>query len=304
MQKTYDIIKLKNLWLGISATFMIISVIVIALGWLKPGLDFMGGTLFELEFHKPVKVAEVRDILNGIDAAQYGDAKIQPTEGTLSVRTKPIDNMQQTVLFDTLKAKLGEFETLRVEVVGPTIGAELFKNSAIGFALVFVGIIGYISFRFRYDYAICAIAALAHDVLFLVGFFAILGKFWGTEIDSLFVTAALAVASFSINDTIVIYDRIRENIRRSKRGTPFAEIANDSVNQTLARSVNTSVTTLITLTFLFFFGGVTIRDFVLAMIIGIAIGTYSSIFVASPLMVMWRETVDKQGTGEAKAKTA
>ncbi|MFN4150434.1 MAG: protein translocase subunit SecF, partial [Candidatus Sericytochromatia bacterium] len=201
--------------------------------------------------------------------------------------------------FDNFKKDLGEFQTRKVEVVGPTMGKELFTNSMLGFVLVLVGIIAYLSFQFRYDYAICAIIALVHDVLFLVGTFALFGKLFGTEIDSLFVTAALTVAGFSVHDTIVVYDRIRENSKKSKRGTPIAEIANFSLNQTMTRSINTSLTVLITLTFLYFFGGDTTKDFVLAMLIGIAAGTYSSIFIASPLLVLWRQMEDKK-TGKVK----
>jgi preprotein translocase subunit SecF len=286
--RDYKIIKYKNLWLTISGLLLIPCIIAIFLGWLKPGIDFVGGTLIEIKTSKPYKANEIKSILTKFDKELYNDAIVQPSDLILSIRAKSIDNKQQTKLFDNLKKEIGNFETLKVEVVGPTIGKELFQNSMIGFILVMVTIIAYLSFRFRYDYAICAIIALAHDILFLVGTFAILGKLYGVEVDSLFVTAALTVAGFSVHDTIVVYDRIRENLRRSKRGVSIEEVANNSLNQTMARSINTSLTLVITLLFLFLFGGESIKSFTFAMLIGIIVGTYSSIFIASPLIVIWR----------------
>lgn len=299
--KDYKIIQHKNIWFTISIALLIPGIIALMMGWMKPGLDFVGGTLMELKFNKPVMVNQVRDVLNKTDKELFKDAVIQPSGNMINIKAKSIDNTQQTLLFDNLKKDIGVFETERVEVVGPTIGRELFTNSMLGFGLVIVGIICYLSFQFKYDYALCAIFALVHDVLFLVGTFALFGKLFGTEIDSLFVTAALTVAGFSVHDTIVVYDRIRENSKKAKRGTPIAEIANDSLNQTMARSINTSLSVLITLLFLYLFGGDSIKDFVLAMLIGIAAGTYSSIFIASPLLVTWREMAEK---GKNKPSTS
>lgn len=297
--RDYKIIEHRNIWFSISIALLIPGIIALFMGWLKPGLDFVGGTLIELEFKKPVLVEMVKKTMVDTDKELYKDAVIQPSDKIMTIKAKSIDNKEQTALFDNFKKELGEFQTRKVEVVGPTMGKELFTNSMLGFVLVIVGIIAYLSFQFRYDYAICAIIALVHDVVFLVGTFALFGKLFGTEIDSLFVTAALTVAGFSVHDTIVVYDRIRENSKKSKRGTPIAEIANFSLNQTMTRSINTSLTVLITLTFLYFFGGDTTKDFVLAMLIGIAAGTYSSIFIASPLLVLWRQMEDKK-TGKVK----
>lgn len=300
--RDYKIIEHRNIWFGISIALLIPGIIALFMGWLKPGLDFVGGTLIELEFKKPVLVEMVKKAMVDTDKELYKDAVVQPSDKIMTIKAKSIDNKEQTILFDTLKKELGDFQTRKVEVVGPTIGKELFTNSMLGFGLVLVGIIAYLSFQFRYDYAMCAIIALVHDVLFLVGTFALFGKLFGTEIDSLFVTAALTVAGFSVHDTIVVYDRIRENSKKSKRGTPIAEIANFSLNQTMTRSINTSLTVLITLTFLYFFGGDSTKDFVLAMLIGIAAGTYSSIFIASPLLVLWKQIEDKK-TGKVKEAT-
>jgi preprotein translocase subunit SecF len=299
--KDFQIIKHKKIWFSISLALLIPGIIAIMMGWLKPGLDFVGGTLLELQFKKPTTVEQIKKVMVATDKELFKDAEIQPTENVMNIKAKTIDNKQQTLLFDNFKKDLGSFETLKVEVVGPTIGAELFQNSMLGFILVIAGIIIFLSFQFKYDYAICAIIALVHDVLFLVGTFAIFGKVFGTEIDSLFVTAALTVAGFSVHDTIVVYDRIRENNKKAKRGTPIAEVANHSLNQTMARSINTSLTIVITLTFLFIFGGETVKDFVLAMLIGIIAGTYSSIFIASPLLVVWREMEEKKRTSAKEA---
>ena len=301
--RDYKIIQHKNIWFAISLALLLPGIIALLMGWMKPGLDFVGGTSMDLKFNKTATVEQVRKVLDETDKNLYHDAIIQPSEKIINIKAKSIDNTQQTVLFDNLKKDLGPFATERVEVVGPTVGRELLTNSMLGFGLVIVGIICYLSFQFKYDYAICAIIALVHDVLFLVGTFALFGKLFGTEIDSLFVTAALTVAGFSVHDTIVVYDRIRENSRKAKRGTPLAEIANDSLNQTMTRSINTSLSVLITLLFLYLFGGSTIKDFVLAMLIGVAAGTYSSIFVASPLLVTWRQIADK-ASGKATTNAA
>lgn len=296
--RDYKIVKYKAVWFSISLALLIPGIIALFMGWLKPGLDFVGGTAIELRFEKKVSSDQIKTVLNNTDKDFFKDAVIQPVEDNINIKAKSIDNKQQLALFENFKKDLGTFETKKVEVVGPTIGKELFTNSMLGFGLVIAGIIAYLSFQFKYDYAVCAIIALVHDVLFLVGTFALFGKLFGTEIDSLFVTAALTVAGFSVHDTIVVYDRIRENSKKAKRGTPIAEIANFSLNQTMTRSINTSLTVVITLSFLYLFGGESTKDFVFAMLIGIIAGTYSSIFIASPLLVLWKEVEEKATKGK------
>jgi preprotein translocase subunit SecF len=217
------------------------------------------------------------------------------------MRTKSIDQESQKAKVDAkLVEQLGPFKPISVDKVTATIGPELLMNGLIALFVTFAGMVGYISYRFKFDYALCAIAALFHDVLVLVGIFAILGLTVGTEVDSLFISAVLTVIGFSVHDTIVVFDRIRENAKYvgSKVVNPdtkeeykrtFGDITNDSVNQTLTRSIYTSLTVIITLLSLYLFGGVTTKDFVLAMLIGIISGTYSSIFNASCLLVWWRE---------------
>ena len=192
-----------------------------------------------------------------------------------------------------VNAQFQEPDLVQVSSVGPTLGKELFKNSMIALTLALLGIIAYLTFRFQFDYALAAILGLVHDTLFVVGVFSILGLFYGVQIDALFVTALLTVIGFSVHDTIVVFDRVRENLKYYSKKMTFGEIMNASINQTLTRSINTSLTTLITLAALYFFGGVTTKDFVLAMILGIAIGTYSSIFFCSSLIEIWEDKKSK-----------
>ena len=209
----------------------------------------------------------------------------------LSIRTKFIDegSDEQEKITQIINKDFNAPELVQVASVGPTLGAELFKNSLIALSLALIGIVAYLTFRFQFDYALAAILGLVHDTVFVLGVFSILGLVFGVQIDALFVTALLTVIGFSVHDTIVVFDRVRENLKYYSKKMTFSEIVNGSINQTLTRSINTSVTTLITLLALYFFGGVTTRDFVLAMILGIFIGTYSSIFFCSTLVDIWQE---------------
>ena len=213
----------------------------------------------------------------------------------ISIRTKFIGEDTSTVnnITKSISEDYQNPELMSVSSVGPTLGKELFKNSVLAIGLAFLGIIAYLTIRFKFDYALAAILGIAHDVIFVIGAFALLGIFYGVEIDGLFITAVLTVVGFSVHDTIVVFDRVRENLRYYSKKMSFGEIMNASVNQTLARSINTSLTILITLLALYFFGGVTTRDFVLAMILGIAIGTWSSIFFCSVLVEFWEDKKTK-----------
>lgn len=289
----YDFINKRKLWYTISMAMVLPSLAFFLFWGLKMGIDFTGGSLFELAFEKTPTVAEMRSTLQSVDKEKFSDAQVSvlkddTQQEIISVRSKPIDDVEQVKLFDALEKEMGEFEQVRVEVVGPTVGAEL-RSKATWATLIVMGmIVLYISFRFSFDYAMCGIVALAHDVTIVLGSFALLGHFYGVEIDSLFVTAVLTVAGFSIHDTIVTFDRVRENAGDMGRGKTFSQVVNESINQTIARSINTSVTTMFPLLTLTLFGGVTIKYFSLAMLIGIIVGTFSSIFVASPLLVTWR----------------
>lgn len=312
-----DLVKYRWIWLGISGVILvpgIIAMIICATKFnspLKPGIDFTGGSILQYQFDKPAPLDTVRQVLteSGFEGSQVQQAFISGKE-VIVMRTKAIDNEDEKRKLDSdLTSKLGEFKVLSVDKVSATVGPELLSSGLIALLVTFLMMVGYISYRFQFDYAICAIVALLHDVIALCGIFAILGLVAGTEVDSLFISAVLTVIGFSVHDTIVVFDRVRENVKYvGSRATDengneykknFGHVANDSVNQTLARSIYTSLTVIITLTVLYFLGGVTTKDFVLAMLLGIISGTYSSIFNASCLLVMWREL---RGVSGAKPK--
>ncbi len=269
---------------------------------LKVGIDYTGGTTLQYGVKREItnnKIADIRTNLEnaGVESPVIQIVNVNTTKentdlkSMISIRTKFIDSKSNTqqVITQTIQKDYPNAELVQVSSVGPTVGKELFKNSLIALSLALLGIICYLTIRFQFDYALAAILGLVHDVLFVCGIFALMGIFGNVEIDALFVTAILTVIGFSVHDTIVVFDRIRENLRYYSKKMSFSEIINYSINQTLARSINTSLTTLITLFALFFFGGVTTKDFVLAMILGITVGTYSSIFFCSVLIDIWKD---------------
>lgn len=306
-----NIVKYRWVWMGLTTILLlpgIIAMIYAAIinpnhSPLKLGIDYTGGTILQYSVDQKVdnnKLADLRtNLVNaGVDSPalqiiNVSDDKKSKTKDIISIRTKFIEGMdKENVVSNVTSVMQKEYknsELLSTNSIGPTLGKELFKNSLIALGLACLGIVAYLSFRFQFDFAVCAILALMHDVVFVVGVFALLGLFCGVQVDGLFLTAILTVIGFSVHDTIVVFDRIRENLRYYAKKMSFGEIVNASVTQTMARSINTSLTTLITLMALYFFGGVTTRDFVLAMILGIAIGTYSSIFFASMLIDFWRD---------------
>jgi preprotein translocase subunit SecF len=303
-----DLVKYRWIWFGISLVILIPGMIGICAclaefhAPLRPGIDFTGGSILQYQFEHPVSLDTVRQVLtaSGFPGSQVQLATVAG-ENVVVMRTRAIDNEDEKKSLDReLASKVGKFKVLSVDKVSATIGPELLGSGLIALCITFAMMIIYISYRFKLDFAVCAIIALFHDALALCGIFAILGILLGTEVDSLFISAILTVIGFSVHDTIVVFDRIRENVKYvgSKAVNPktgqeykknFGDVANDSVNQTLARSIYTSLTVIITLTSLYLLGGVTTRDFVLAMLIGIISGTYSSIFNASCLLVLWRE---------------
>ena len=304
-----DIVKHKFIYLAISAILLIPGIIAMVYSMItydthtpvKVGIDYTGGTTLQYGVKENItndKLSVVRESLeaNGIEKPVLQIINVNSKDNNdlkaiLSIRTKFIDEDSKDL--DTVNTVVSkQFQNpdlVQVSSVGPTLGKELFKNSLIALSLALLGIIAYLTFRFQFDYALAAILGLVHDTVFVVGVFSILGLFYGVQIDALFVTALLTVIGFSVHDTIVVFDRVRENLKYYSKKMSFGEIMNVSINQTLTRSINTSVTTLITLAALYFFGGVTTKDFVLAMILGIAIGTYSSIFFCSSLIEIWED---------------
>ena len=296
-----NVIKRERLWWASSVFIIAFGLIAMAVSWsiigtpLKPSLDFIGGTRLQLQLEcaaskscqEPIDVAKVREVL---EEEGLGGSGIQIIEDyTLSIRSKTLDVAERTKLQQVLTEKIGKFnvETIQIDTVGPTVGQELFTNGLLALILSFVGIAVYLNFRFQADYAFFAIVALFHDVLLTVGIFAILGLVAGVEVDSLFLVALLTIIGFSVNDTVVIYDRIRENLEKYP-GESINDVVDDSVNQTLTRSINTTSTTLLPLIAIFFFGGETLKYFALALIIGFVTGAYSSIFISSTLLAWWR----------------
>jgi preprotein translocase subunit SecF len=235
-------------------------------------------------------------------AEAAADAETPNIATIVSVRAKHIQGHADQEILKDLQAKYGPITVLQKNSIGPALANELLVNGFLALLMAYVLIVGYLTFRFQFDFAICAVVALVHDTIFLFGMFAMFGALFHTEVDSLFVTALLTAVGFSVHDTIVVFDRIRENNRvYFTKKVPFVDIVNASVNQTLARSINTSLTALLTLTALYLWGGETTRDFVLAIIIGIAAGTYSSIFNASVLLAMWRNRNQQLQTAGAAA---
>lgn len=304
-----DIVKHKFIYLAISAILLIPGIIAMIYSMVtydthtpvKVGIDYTGGTTLQYGIKEAIsnnKLSEVRTALEngGVETPILQIINVNSKENNdlkaiLSIRTKFIDENSSDLdkVSKVVNSEFSNPELVQVASVGPTLGKELFKNSMIALTLALLGIIAYLTFRFQFDYALAAILGLMHDTIFVVGVFSILGLVYGVQIDALFVTALLTVIGFSVHDTIVVFDRVRENLKYYSKKMSFGEIMNASINQTLTRSINTSLTTLITLAALYFFGGVTTKDFVLAMILGIAIGTYSSIFFCSSLIEIWED---------------
>lgn len=309
MKIKLDIVKYRWLCLCISAILLlpgICSMIYSMITYdthtpVKVGIDYTGGTTLQYSVQEAITNEKMSAVRNNLEAKGIENPSIQiinvnaasndDMKAIFSIRTKFIDEESKDLdtISEVMNSQFKAPELVQVASVGPTLGAELFKNSLIALSLALLGIIAYLTFRFQFDYALAAILGLVHDTLFVVGVFSILGLVYGVQVDALFVTALLTVIGFSVHDTIVVFDRVRENLKYYSKKMTFSEIMNGSINQTLARSINTSLTTLITLLALYFFGGVTTRDFVLAMILGIFIGTYSSIFFCSTLVDIWED---------------
>ena len=311
-----DIVKYRVVWLCITALLLLPGTI--GLIWagihnenhipLKVGIDYTGGTILQYGVSEDITNQELGKLRTDLESAGYDNPNIQiihansenqkensNIKNIISIRTKFIghENTAVNQITEILSKDYQNPDLISVSSVGPTLGKELFKNSLIAIALAFLGITIYLTVRFKFDYALAALLGIAHDVLFVVGAFALLGIFYNVQVDGLFITAVLTVIGFSVHDTIVVFDRVRENLRYYSKKLSFGEIMNASVNQTLTRSINTSLTILSTLLALYFFGGVTTKDFVLAMILGIAIGTWSSIFFCSVLVEFWEDKKKK-----------
>lgn len=289
----FNIIGRRRFYFLFSALILVPGTVALLVWGLRLGIDFTGGSLLEVQLGRDAAPAEVRAV---VQRQGYDDASVVTTadiSGRVAylIRLKAIDTPQKNQLTTALGQEFGSVQEDRFESIGPLIGAETAVKAIQAVALASALILAYLWWAFRqvpkpWRYGFCAVLALVHDALLVVGLWAIFGRVFGLEVDSLFVTAMLTVVGFSVNDTIVVFDRIRENVSRFP-GEPFERVVNFSLNQTLDRSLITGLSTMFTLTALLFLGGATLRNFALTLLIGLISGTYSSIFNASCLLVTW-----------------
>lgn len=297
--KYLPILRLRKIWYAFSLVMIAASIVLVATQGLRLGIDFVGGTLHEINFttNRPdtTAVAEaVKDLV--------GEATIQPVkEASTVLRYRNIDNETRQKVLDVLTEKFGAVEETSFESIGPTIGQELKRKAIWALVLLMGGIIVYITYAFRkvsepvksWKYGVLTVVTLLHDVSLVVGTYALLGMLKGAEANSLFLVALLTTLGYSVHDTIVVYDRTRTNLL-VLGPEKFEKAVDLATNQTLTRSINTSLTAAITLGALLMFGGPTLFDFVLGLLVGVVVGTYSSIFVASPLLVTWHRFSEKR----------
>ncbi|MGC8879859.1 MAG: protein translocase subunit SecF [Anaerolineae bacterium] len=292
----FNIIQRRYLYFAISAAIIIPGIVAMLLSIARFGtplrlsIDFTGGSMMELRFEKPVQPSVVRAVFvdNGL-----GDTVVTTAgdERTALIRCKVLEEEQKVQLQEELRQRVGSFEELRYEMVGPTVGSEVTQAATIAVIAASAVIVFYIWWAFRkvpnsLRYGICAISAMAHDVLVATGLFSLAGLLFGWEVDALFLTALLTVIGFSVQDTIVVYDRIRENVPK-RRGEDYETIVNRSLLETLHRSLATQLNAIFVLIAILLFGGATIKQFVVVLLVGMISGTYSSIFNAVPLLVVW-----------------
>lgn len=309
-----DITRQRSFWWLISGLLLIVSLVGMGLCWqqfgapLRPGLDFAGGTRLQVTRNCAIAVcdasiepADIRAIL----AEQGLETSIIQVSGAdgqgVSIRTRNLDVDEESTLRRVLEDRIGPLDSqaTQIDSVGPLIGQQLFTSGLLALLVAFAGIVGYLSVRFQVDYALFAIVALLHDVLLTLGLFAWLGLTLQIEVNSLFIVALLTIVGFSVNDTVVIYDRIRENIKLFPERHIY-DLVDQGVNQTLTRSINTTLTTVLTLLAIVLFGGETLKLFAIALIMGFLAGAYSSIFIASTLLAWWRVRSGREIAGSSE----
>ena len=306
-----DIIRQRPFWWLISGLVILASLIGMIISWqqfgapLRPGLDFVGGTRIQVtrncaqaDCATPIDPGDVRSLL-AAQGLETGVIQVTGNEGqSVAIRTRNLDVDEQATLRSALDEAIGPLDnnSVQIDSVGPLIGQQLFASGLLALLVSFAGIVIYLSLRFQLDYALLAIVALLHDVLVAMGLVAWLGLLLKVEVNSLFIVALLTIVGFSVNDTVVIYDRIRENIKLHPE-RHIDELVDDGVNQTLSRSINTTLTTILPLIAIVLFGGDTLKFFALALIAGFIAGAYSSIFVASTLLAWWRVKAGKAIVG-------
>ncbi|MBD8976274.1 protein translocase subunit SecF [Veillonella magna] len=298
----FDVIKHHRWWFSISSLLVVISIVSMFMNGFNLGIDFTGGTIVEVQFDRNVQVSQVRD-----DLKQFGleNAVIQlsgeasATEGNdIIIRTRNLDANESKAIVDSLNANVAPNEVKRVESVGAVIGSEVTEHALINLAVAFLALAAYISYRFEYKVALSSLAAIFHDLIMVLGVF----SFFHLEIDSSFLAAILTVIGYSMNESVVIFDRIRENTHTHKRTDTFADLANASIAQSIHRSCYTLTTVLFACCSLYFFGGDTTKNFALCMIVGFVSGAYSSICVATSLWSIWKSRNRKDARNQVAKK--
>ena len=286
----FSIVKRYKIFFAITITFLIIGLGSMIVKGFNMGIDFTGGSIMDLQFHKTVSVAEVRDVLkerdlgNAIIQLESSDSAVTSAKGVL-IRTGVISDEQRQQVMADLKSKLGDFDIQRVENVGATIGGELIQQAVLAIVLSWVLMIAYITIRFEFRFALAAIIALIIDVTVTLSYFSL----FHVEMDSSFVAALLTVVGYSVNGTIVIFDRIRENLKIHRRSESMTEMVDNSIWQTMGRSIYTVGTSLFAVISIFLWGGETIRNFAFAMLVGFSSGAYTSTLLAGPLWMLLRK---------------
>lgn len=285
-----DFVGKRNIWFSLSIIVILAGIIAMFMydRPLNLGIDFTGGTVLSLEFDQKVSTGQVRDVLAEFNR-ENSTILESGTKGII-VKTEYLKNDERDQIVKKLDTQVGQARVTGEDNVGPVIGRELALNALMALGIASLLIVAYVTFRFEFKFAIAAILALLHDVLIAVGLFAIFR--W--EVDSSFVAAILTIIGYSINDTIVIFDRIRENLNKKRHNESLQELINKSISQTLVRSINTAMTVLVTLVALYIFGGANIRNFTMCLLIGVISGCYSSIFNASPLWYMLKQMEGKK----------
>ena len=296
-KKEFDFIKNRKIAYIISVIIILGGLISIIFQGFNYGIDFAGGTLLQIRFNKSISTTEVRNVLREFNLSQSTIQKL--SENEFVIRIGKIDSEQRMEILTAFKENLTDLEVLRVETVGPVIGENLKKAAFYALLFAFIGIILYITVRFEFKFSIVSILALLHDCLIVLGIFSLLQK----EITISIIAAVMTIVGYSVNNTIVILDRLRENIKFKIR-EPFENLINMSINQSLSRTINTTLTTIIPILTLYFFGGNILSDFALALFIGMVAGTYSSIFIASPLLLEWNKIfkIHQKGTKISREK--
>ena len=301
----FDIAGRYKIWFVISLLVIIPGLVSLGVRGLNFGIDFTGGTIIDLKFEQPVRIEQVRNSLRayGLEGSTIqlsGETSGVESSTDVMIRTVDLEENDRKSVMASLRADVGSYEVMREEKVGATIGSELIMNAVMALVISWAIIILYIAYRFEFRFGIAAVLALVHDILIVLAFF----SFTQRQVDSSFVAALLTIVGYSINDTIVIFDRIRENLKlHFRRGGDIRELVNRSIYQTLTRSLFTVFTVLFTTFALYFFGGETTKDFSFALLVGFSSGCYSSIFIAGPLWMVLRESAEAKRRQAVEPKT-